>query len=154
MQLQYMVSGVGLWIRNMIDFITWRCCFLGVGFLSFRSWIFHGFLGDSSSVSHSIVSVCLDRVSHISVVLFSTLESRFVELCTLTCCVDCCCIGLVDPFTGSSAVAGWQAASLLGWISGLGYCLCGMHGLVEFNFGKVQLHTRACTINWPQFWTA
>ena len=90
---------VELWIRNMIDFITRRCCcctFLSVGFVSFRSWIFHGFLGGSSCVSHSIISVCLETVSVISVVLFSALESRLAQLCTHTCHLDCCHEGWVS----------------------------------------------------------
>ena len=93
----------------MIDFITWRCScytFLSVGFPSFRSWIFHGFLGGSSCASHSIVSVCPDTVSAILVVLFCVLESRLAELCTLTCHIDCCHVVWVDPFTESSVVAG------------------------------------------------
>ena len=129
-----------------------------MGFLSFRSWIFHGFLGGRSGASHSIVSVCLDTVSVISVVVFSTLESRLAELHTLTCHMDCCCVGWVDPsleapltchvdcchvgwvdpFTGSSVAAGWQVAPLSGWISSPGYCLCRITSWWNLPLGKLS----------------
>ena len=58
-----------------------------------------------------LVSVCLDTISVISVVLFTALESRLAELCTPICHVDFCCVGWLDPFIGTSAVAG---SSLVG----------------------------------------
>ena len=92
-------------------------------------------------MSHSVVTVCLDTVSVISFVLFCALESRLAQLCICTCCVDCCHVGWVDAFTGSFMMAGQQAAPLLSWISSPGYCLCRMHRLVGFKFGKVKLYT-------------
>ena len=58
-----------LWMRGliMVNFITWRCCcctFLNVGFLSCRGWIFHGFPGGISSVSHSMLTCKLGWSFH------------------------------------------------------------------------------------------
>ena len=56
-------SVVELWIGNLSDFITWKCChctFLSVGFLSYRNWIFHGFLGSMSWSFHW--KLCISRV--------------------------------------------------------------------------------------------
>ena len=63
---------------------------------------------------------------------------------------DSCCVGWVDPFIGNSVSGGWQVPPSLGWTSGPGYCACGMHGLVTFNFSKIKMCTRACIITWPQ----
>ena len=40
----------------------------------------------------------------------------FWEVLVVQVWQDCCCVGWVDPFTGNSAMVGWQVASLLGWM--------------------------------------